>query len=176
VTIQQHVSVKFLWAIGGMLGVAMVAGCAETGPEAVSWYYGPAIRYKGLGSSFAWSPHESEKRPFHHHGNPQLEQLVRSMIEKALEVKSFQPAAPQSANFWIDYRLGRREVEDSMVNPHGEVFEEGSLVLDVLDPKTGELIWRGVVQGRINDSDPPDVREKRLNLGIQRLMKDFPPK
>jgi hypothetical protein len=62
------------------------------------------------------------------------------------------------------------------VNPHGDVIQEGSLVLDVLDPGAGKLIWRGVAQARISLTASPDVREKRLNLAVRQLMKDFPPK
>jgi hypothetical protein len=159
-----------------MFGAVMFAGCSEAGPEAITWRYGPAIRYAGLGETFAWFPHNPRQMAYHYHGNTQFEQLVHRTLEGALTAKGFQPAADKSANFWIDYRLGKRDVEDSNINPHGEVFQEGSLVLDVLDPKTSELIWRGVVQARIDDTAPPVVREKRLRLGIERLMRDFPAK
>jgi len=174
--LQQRWAVRFLGVVILLFGTAIMAGCAEAEPDAISWYYGASIRYNGLGSTFAWSPQESEQRPYHHHGNPQFEQFVRTAIEKALEAKGFAPAAGGPANFWIDYRIGKHEVEDSSVNPHGEVFEEGTLVLDVLDPKAGGLIWRGVIEGRIDDTAPPDIREKRLRLGVQGLMKDFPSK
>ncbi|HVP12244.1 MAG TPA: DUF4136 domain-containing protein [Phycisphaerae bacterium] len=175
-TLRPHTSARFLPLVLLLFGAALLAGCAEAEPEAISWYYGPGIRYNGLGSTFAWSPHESEQRPYHHHGNPEFQKLVRNMIEKALEAKGFHQAASESADFWTDYWIGRHEVEDSMVNPHGEVFEEGTLVLDLVAPKSGQLIWRGVVQGRVNDSTPPEVREKRLDAAIQQLMKVFPQK
>jgi hypothetical protein len=172
----RHLTERHLWAVILLLAAAMLAGCAQLEPAAISWYYGPGIKYHGLGSTFAWSPHESETRLYHHHGSPAFERLARKTIENAVEAKDFRQAAPQTADFWLDYRVGKHEVEDSMVNPHGEVFEEGTLVLDVVDPKSDELIWRGVVQARIDDAAPPEARESRLNSAIQRLMKNFPPK
>lgn len=154
----RHWAASHLWILIGLFGTAMLVGCAEIEPAAVSWYYGPGIRFHGLGSTFAWSPHESEKRPYHHHGPPAFERLARKIIENAVETNGFRQAAPESADFWLDYRVGKREVEDSMVNPHGEVFAEGTLVLDVVDPKSNELIWRGVVQARIDDTAPPEAR------------------
>jgi hypothetical protein len=62
------------------------------------------------------------------------------------------------------------------VNPHGEVFEEGSLVLDVLDPQSGKLIWRSVARARLDMATSPEVKEQRLTLAVQHLMKDFPPR
>ena len=175
-TSRQNFSIKLFWSVAGLCGAAMFAGCSDGGPEAISWRYGSAIRFSGLGENFAWLQHNPAQMAYHHHGNAEFEKLVHKMVETALVAKGFRPVSSGPANFWIDYRLGKREVEDSNVNPHGEVFEEGSLVLDVLDPKGGDLIWRGVVQARIDDTAPPDVREKRLNLGIQRLMREFPPK
>jgi hypothetical protein len=50
----------------------------------------------------------------------------------------------------------------------------GALVVNITDPKTNELVWRGVADGTV----PPSgalVRSK-VDIALDRLFADFPPK
>ena len=154
----------------------MFVGCGETESINASTRYGPGVKLSGLGPAFAWAPSAPADPANPPVGGPELRQLIHSIVERELKAKGFTPSAADSPDFLIDYRIGKRQKTDSGVNPHGEVFDEGSLVLDVLNPQSGALIWRGVAQARVLYGITPEVREKRLNLAVQRLMKDFPPK
>jgi len=56
------------------------------------------------------------------------------------------------------------------------VIETGSLVLDVTDRATNEIVWRGVAESKIDRSRSQADREKRIRDGIADLLKQFPPK
>ncbi|HVP10421.1 MAG TPA: DUF4136 domain-containing protein [Phycisphaerae bacterium] len=175
-TLRQCLSVRSVCAAMALVGATISAGCSDTEPITASSRYGPGVKLSGLGPTYAWSPSPSidpANPPF---GNVEFVQMLHRLVEKELAAKGFAPASPQSANFWVDCRIGKREKTDSGVNPHGEVFNEGSLVLDVLEPQSGKLIWRAVAQARILPDATTEVRNKRLNTAVQRLMKDFPPK
>lgn len=48
---------------------------------------------------------------------------------------------------------------------------DGTLILDVVDTKTGNIIWQKAISGDVTN---PNHLEKRINKGVKKLMKDFP--
>ncbi|MFZ6009549.1 MAG: DUF4136 domain-containing protein [Bacteroidota bacterium] len=54
--------------------------------------------------------------------------------------------------------------------PHTTVYTEGTLVIDITDRKTKELVWRGMVSGNVNRGD----LEKQLNKAVKAIMKKYP--
>ena len=58
------------------------------------------------------------------------------------------------------------------VEPQGYYsYTEGTLIIDMRDTKTGKLVWRGTVQGSVED-----VRSLKKNItrGIKAIMKKYP--
>jgi Domain of unknown function (DUF4136) len=49
----------------------------------------------------------------------------------------------------------------------------GTLVVDVYEAKTKQLVWRGIAQGELKDT--PEKQEKQLQKASDRLFKDVPP-
>lgn len=68
--------------------------------------------------------------------------------------------------------LYRAEMESITVS---EYYEEGTLILDVADPSTKKLIWRGVVTGVVKPDISDDKRKKRIGEAVDQLLKQFPP-
>lgn len=56
----------------------------------------------------------------------------------------------------------------------GEVYEVGTLVVDLFDSRTKTMIWRGssknTLSGKLTDDD------KKLKRDVNRLFTHFPPK
>src|SRR5437016_8253672 len=52
-------------------------------------------------------------------------------------------------------------------------YKEGTLVVDLFDAKTKQLIWRGSAEDML--SDKADKHEKNLDKGVAKMFKDFPP-
>jgi len=53
-------------------------------------------------------------------------------------------------------------------------YKEGTLVVDMYDSKTKQLIWRGSAEDTL--SDKAAKNEKNLDKGVAKMFKDFPPK
>jgi len=51
-------------------------------------------------------------------------------------------------------------------------YLQGTLVIDVYDPKSKKLIWEAVATGTINEK--PQKREKSIPKAVKKLMKKFP--
>jgi hypothetical protein len=60
---------------------------------------------------------------------------------------------------------------------HVSYYEEGSLVIDVIDWTEKELSWRGVGTGVVKDrsSDDPEEMQEEINLIVAKILADFPP-
>jgi len=54
-------------------------------------------------------------------------------------------------------------------------YDEGTVVLDIIDPKTRNLVWRGSAQSRVDDGDTPEERDARVNEAYRRILERFPP-
>lgn len=52
-------------------------------------------------------------------------------------------------------------------------YNIGTLVVDIYDAQTKQLVWRGV--GSDTLSDKPEKNEKKLNKALDKLFKKFPP-
>ena len=54
-----------------------------------------------------------------------------------------------------------------------EDYKEGTLVVDMYDAKTKQLIWRGSAEGTLSNN--ADKNEKNLDKGVAKMFKKFPP-
>jgi hypothetical protein len=52
-------------------------------------------------------------------------------------------------------------------------YKDGTLVVDLFDAKTKQLIWRGSAEDML--SDKPEKNEKNLEKGVAKMFKAFPP-
>jgi hypothetical protein len=52
----------------------------------------------------------------------------------------------------------------------------GSIALDMYDAAAKKLVWRGLASKQIDKKASPEKRQKNLNKGAEKLLKNFPPK
>src|SRR6202162_561593 len=52
-------------------------------------------------------------------------------------------------------------------------YTEGTLVVDLYDTKTKQLIWRGSAEDMVSNN--AEKNEKNLNKGVEKMFKKFPP-
>lgn len=55
-------------------------------------------------------------------------------------------------------------------------YEEGTLILDVVDAGSNKLVWRGTAQAELSTHASAEHRQKRLDEAVNKILKDFPPK
>jgi hypothetical protein len=60
---------------------------------------------------------------------------------------------------------------DRNVNVHE--FREGTLIIDLMDTKTNNLVWRGWAVNFL-DEDKPDQIEQQFNNAIKKIFEKFP--
>ena len=98
--------------------------------------------------------------------NPDFRVTYHVMIQNQLDVQSF-PVA-------YGYGLGR--VGAMSTDVRVEQYELGTLLLDVVDTRTNELVWRGSAQARIDPNRTPQERTKLIREAVHDMLARFPPK
>jgi hypothetical protein len=54
-------------------------------------------------------------------------------------------------------------------------YQEGTLIIDILDAKSHELIWRGTGQDYVEEQQTPEQITEGINQAVEGIMADFPP-
>jgi hypothetical protein len=52
----------------------------------------------------------------------------------------------------------------------------GTLVIDVLDGKTRELLWRGTAEGALIDTRRSDQPQEAIDKIVREVLKEYPPR
>jgi hypothetical protein len=58
---------------------------------------------------------------------------------------------------------------------HVVQYDEGTLILDIVDPQTRKLLWRGSAQAEVNLSGSPEKKQEKVNEAVRRMLERFPP-
>jgi hypothetical protein len=54
-------------------------------------------------------------------------------------------------------------------------YEEGVLILDFVDTKSKQLIWRGSATAVVQNVNTPEKSEKLINAAVKEILKKYPP-
>lgn len=171
-----------------LVAVILVLGSCSTLSITSDW--DPDVDFSGY-RTFTWlEPAEgshSDRLPEH------LDIRLRRVVEEVLIDRGFEPARVfPEADLALTYYVGiRKELRVDLVGttyyggysygywPAAAVstarmseYRTGSIVLDVVDRKSQQLVWRGVVEGEFQYDNPPGERIEKV---ARQLLESFPP-
>jgi hypothetical protein len=169
--------------------VMLVAGCSSI---SVNYDYDPAADFT-VYKTYAWI-----QQPTNVSGNAAQAQgqsalvgkRIMNSVDAALSVKGLSMA--DDPQLLVVYHTG---VQDKMevtdygygYGPYGgwygggggvDVYEykEGTLIVDMVDAASKQLVWRGTAQGVLADSPPsPEEMQRRIDNVVGKLLQNFPP-
>lgn len=119
---------------------------------------------------------------------------LHRVTEEVLAEKGFDPApSPPQTDFLLTFYLATsdeleiRQVGYSAYSPWGysywpgfnygytEVrsYKQGTLVLDIIDARSHNLVWVGTLEKEIRSANPTG---KQITKSLNKLLKNFPPK
>ncbi len=130
------------------------------------------------------------ERPAKERRGPQMSELVDRRIASSMQTvlvgKGFTKTAPREADLlvtfytavrkrvvvngggWYGYRRGFWGGGVTWVNS----YPEGTLVIDVIDRRSRQLVWRGVGAGAFSKMNPTD---EKVDKRVTRILQTFPP-
>ena len=181
--------------LGCVLAATLLAACAGV---TVSQDYDPAAlgrfpKYR----SFDWFPGGHETVGEGQIDNPFIDERVRGAVSADLVAKGFQKVESQTPDFYVNHHLSvRTRLTSTGVNTHygvGSVgswggvgigmgnspvrqYEEGTLVIDVIDGQTRQLVWRGTGSKALSrGSSTPEESSRDIHEAVTKILQQFPP-
>jgi Domain of unknown function (DUF4136) len=167
--------------IGSMaVPIVLLFGCATT---AVNYDYDNEYDFSTL-KTYEWMamPQNARVEEF-------LMKRVKSALSRELSAKGI-TQAPDDPDFLIALhgsREGKVQITDwgysygpfgrHIGGPRIDVhqYEQGTLIVDFVEAKTKQMVWRGTASRVLEPDLTPQEKEKLINEAVVEIMKNFPP-
>ena len=101
--------------------------------------------------------------------------LTKTEGDKADLYVGYQIAVDQEKQ-WNGYGMGGGVRWGGMATATSSTISVGTLVLDMYDPSTKQLVWTGTATKTIDPSSNQEKNQKNLDKAMQKLLKNYPPK
>ncbi len=168
----------------------------------VSFDFDPNADFKGL-KTYAWL--EQPQKPTGDpriDGNTILQNRIHAAVDAELAARGFRKVS-SNPDFLVAYHvsLDKRRSVQTLNNYYGYgpgwgygygaayrpgywagapetyvyEYEEGTLIVDIVDPRNKELMWRGSAQDEVHFTSTPEKEETQLKEAVQRMLENFPP-
>jgi hypothetical protein len=159
--------------------------------------YDPGVDFSTL-KSFAWmeKPNPNEAPTIAE--NTLLTDRIERSVDAALAAKGLRKVPRAEADFLISQHIGvqqKLQVDTTQFGygygfgygawggPIGgypsqttvSQYEEGTLMIDFVNPESTSLIWRGTGQSRLRRASSPEDREKLIRSAVDQILGQFPP-
>ena len=162
---------SFATSILMLLAVALV-GCSQV---SVNQNYDPEFDFSGY-KTYQVAPYDASM------GFDEITYgQVKRAVEDNLNAKGLKET-DTSPDFSVEFASAKqRQTEINQMGPgwwNTDVYqyEEGTLLVDVKDAKSGKLVWRGTGQGELPDNPSMEQRQEMIGSTISKLLAPFPPK
>jgi len=126
-------------------------------------------------------------------GDPRLDNSpffrdhLEGAVEKQLATKWFERSTSSTPDLLIHYhaRISQRFEVNTVdrergycsddCEPTADTYDEGTLVLDMVDTRTNKVVWRGSARSAVNGLiDNQHLMEQQIDEAVRRMMKELP--
>jgi hypothetical protein len=122
-----------------------------------------------------------------------LDQRMHRSVDRALSVRQYRLVQDAGkADFLVTYHVvvkQKLEVEPQFSYGFGvynspwavgmqdnvRQYDEGQLLIDILDPVSRDLVWRGSIKKPLSDNRTPVERDAAVDKAVNRILAAFPP-
>lgn len=118
-------------------------------------------------------------------GNPLVQERILSALEKQLSARGLKWFEGEADILVVYHGSTRQDMSGdlwgygpgpgwSAAGPKGGTYRIGTLVVDLLDGGSRQLIWRGVARDTLIDN--PEKHEKMISTAVERMFARYPVK
>ena len=170
--------------------LALLTACTQT-PD---WDYDKSANFSNF-KTFAWVENASlTKDTTNYQINGLMEKRVRTAVNKELsQTLGMSLVDAAQADVLVNYHASvDKELEvDSFNVGYGNrwghwgtgfqrdttarEYEVGTLVIDIIDRESNQLVWRGAKEGRLKKNQSPEQREASIKETVANILSNFPP-
>ena len=171
---------------------ALFAACSGI---PVSQDFEQGFDFSGL-KTFAWDANEDDQWGVADN-NELVDRRIRGAIENTFKARQFSQVDAAEADFLVLYNVvvdqrvrsnnvsGGVSIGRSSRGRHGSIgistgsqirtYEQGTLLIDVIDVASDKLVWRGVSSQALPDLSDPQRLTDHINATVAAILEQFPP-
>lgn len=123
------------------------------------------------------------------HPNQIVDAQIKQAIDAQLGSKGLTKTDADNADLYVGYQVavdqqkqwnaygmgGGWRLGGGMATATSSTIDVGTLVLDLYDPATKQLVWTGRATKTMNPSSNQEKNQKNLDKAMQKLLKNYPP-
>jgi hypothetical protein len=162
----------------------------------VSQDYDPETDFAKL-KTFDWQSETQEKTGDVRVDDQLMNSRIRKAVERMLRAKGYQKVTQMAPDFYVAYQYtiqqkietdnvrtgigigygGRGRYGGIGVSSGADVssYDEGLLVIDVIDSGSVKLLWRGKGTRRVSQHSEPEKTTQTVNEAVEKILNQFPP-
>jgi hypothetical protein len=176
-----------------LAATALLAGCG--GGLKVQANADPEASFNGW-QTYRWAERTEEGKQDRRVYNYVVEGRVKEAVNLALQEKGFREDSTASD---VDFLVGWHGFLEGQVNfsavssvyeygwgwfhpgsgyvssqTYMNYWRDGTLMIDIVDAREEQLVWRGMGTGSINPDDSLERKQENMNDAARRILKTFP--
>jgi len=179
----------FLWVVV-LIGLQACSGIT------VSRDYDQDFRFSGL-KTFTWKSNVNNEYGLK--DNDLVDSRVRTAVEEGLSAKGYDYIDSENPDFFVSYHLTvEQKISSSNVSggisvgrgsygSYGGIgvgvgsgstvraYDQGTLLIDVTEAASGQLVWRGVGTQIVSEHSSPEKTTEMVNETVTKILEQFPP-
>lgn len=167
--------------IGAALGIFLMA-CLVTAAQDVRFNYMPGTDFSKY-HTYKWVTIEGGAHP-----NQIVDAQIKQAVDTQLAAKGLTKTDGDKADLYVGYQIALDQEKQwnafgtggvrwgGMGTATSSTITNGTLVLDMYDPSTKQLVWTGNATKTLDPSGNQEKNQKNLDKAMQKLLKNYPPK
>lgn len=168
----------------GLMAFAMVlAACAVSNAQDVKYNAMPGTNFSKY-HTYKWVNIEGGAHP-----NQIMDAEIKQSVDSQLATKGLTKTDDEKADMYVAYQVAVDQEKQwnaygmgggvrwggGMASATSSTISVGTLVLDMYDPGTKNLVWTGTATKTMDPSSNQEKNQKNLNKAMQKLLKNYPP-
>ena len=179
---EQKIMKRMVMVCVGLLWAILIGGVAVA--QDVTTNSMPGIDFTKY-HTYKWVVIEGAEVP-----NQIVDAQIKQAVDAQLATKGLTKTDSDKADLYIGYQVSVQKQEQwnaygmgggfrwggGMATATSSTINIGTLVLDMYDPGTKQLVWTGRATKTIDPNNSQEKKQKNLNNAMKKLLNKFPPK
>ena len=170
------ITIGVLWA-----GVLMVSPVIKA--QDVRYNFMPGTDFSKY-HTYKWVSIEGGAHP-----NQIVDAQIKQAVDTQLASKGLTKTAGDTADLYVGYQIAVDQEKQwnaygmgggirwgGLATATSSTISVGTLVLDLYDPATKQLVWTGTATRTLDPSSNQEKNQRNLDKAMQKLLKNYPPK
>lgn len=163
-----------------VIGLVLLAGAALSAQD-VRYNFMPGTDFAKY-HTYKWVPIEGGSHP-----NQIADAEIKSAVDSQLTAKGLTKTDSDKADLLVGYQVAVDKEKQwnaygmggarfgGMGSATSSTISNGSLVLDMYDPTSKQLVWTGTATKTLDPSGNQEKNQKNLDKAMAKLLKNYPP-